>query len=108
MAWPIQVARKAPTMPSTVVRMKPVGLLGPGESIRARMPATKPTMMIQIIPPMARVLSKTAGSDRHFVRIRQPPVRRQLVYHVGQMLAQALEQIVARQPGLRSQCVDLI
>jgi hypothetical protein len=37
-------------MPITVVRMKPLGLLGPGESNRAMMPATKPTMMIQMMP----------------------------------------------------------
>ncbi len=36
-------------MPSTVVRMKPLGLLGPGESSRAMMPAIKPTMMILIM-----------------------------------------------------------
>src|ERR1043165_4546260 len=53
MAWPIHVARNAPAMPSTVVRMKPAGLFGPGESIRAMMPATKPTTMIQIMPLMA-------------------------------------------------------
>src|SRR3954468_3890977 len=35
-------------------------------------------------------------------------MRRQLVDHVGQMLAQAVEQFVARQPGLRRQRVDLI
>src|SRR5262245_29475153 len=46
-AWPRKVATNAPTMPSTVVRMKPVGLLGPGASRRAITPAMKPTMMIQ-------------------------------------------------------------
>ena len=30
-------------MPSTVVRMKPDGLFGPGDRMRAMMPATKPT-----------------------------------------------------------------
>ena len=43
-------------MPSTVVKMKPLGLLGPGESSRAMMPATKPTMMIQMMPLMTVVL----------------------------------------------------
>ena len=57
MAWPIQVARNAPTMPSTVVRMNPLGLFGPGESMRAMMPATKPTMMTQTMPLMVVVLS---------------------------------------------------
>ena len=52
MACPIQVARKAPAMPSTVVRMKPLGLFGPGESSRAMIPATKPTMMTQMMPLM--------------------------------------------------------
>jgi hypothetical protein len=36
--------------------MKPLGLLGPGESSRAIMPATNPTMMIQIIPLMTILL----------------------------------------------------
>src|SRR6185437_7002224 len=57
MAWPTHVARSAPAMPSTVVRMKPDGLLGPGERTRARMPATKPTMMMEMMPPMIAVLS---------------------------------------------------
>src|SRR5215475_282827 len=48
--WPIKVARKAPAIPSTVVRMKPLGLFGPGESMRAMMPAMKPTTMIQMKP----------------------------------------------------------
>ena len=52
----MKVARNAPTMPSTVVRMKPLGLLGPGESSRAIMPAMKPTTMIQIMPLMTVVL----------------------------------------------------
>jgi hypothetical protein len=33
-------------MPSTMVRMKPPGLFGPGEIIRARIPATAPTIKI--------------------------------------------------------------
>jgi hypothetical protein len=36
--------------------MKPEGLLGPGESTRAMMPATKPTTMIQMMPLMAVIL----------------------------------------------------
>src|SRR5262245_26962326 len=48
-AWPMNVARKAPAMPSAVVRMKPLGSFGPGESTRAIRPATKPIMMIQMM-----------------------------------------------------------
>jgi hypothetical protein len=36
--------------------MNPLGLFGPGESNRAIIPATKPTMMTQRIPLMAVVL----------------------------------------------------
>ena len=46
-AWPMKVARKAPAMPSSVVRMKPAGLFGPGASRPAIMPATKPLMITQ-------------------------------------------------------------
>src|SRR5436189_4217531 len=46
-AWPTNVARNAPTMPSTVVNTNPEGLLGPGASSRAINPAIKPMMMIQ-------------------------------------------------------------
>ena len=53
-AWPMKVARNAPAMPSTMVRMKPAGLLGPRDSSRARMPATNPTMMIQSMLPPCR------------------------------------------------------
>src|SRR5262245_443754 len=52
MVWPIQVAKNAPAMPRAVVRMNPAGLLGPGEIIRAMIPATKPTNMIQSKPDM--------------------------------------------------------
>ncbi len=44
-------------MPSIVVRMKPLGLFGPGDSMRAMMPAMKPTTMIQIMPLMEESLS---------------------------------------------------
>src|SRR4051812_17600497 len=46
----MNVARNEPAIPSTTVRMKPPGLFGPGESIRAMMPATKPTTTIQSKP----------------------------------------------------------
>jgi hypothetical protein len=36
-------------MPSTVVRMKPVGLFGPADSRRAITPARNPMMMIQMM-----------------------------------------------------------
>src|SRR5689334_5333941 len=39
-------------MPRTTVRMKPDGLFGPGDKKRAISPATNPTTMIQIRPPM--------------------------------------------------------
>jgi hypothetical protein len=45
----MKVARNAPTMPSTVVKMKPLGLFGPGAKMRAMMPAMKPITMIQRI-----------------------------------------------------------
>jgi hypothetical protein len=45
----MKVARKAPTMPRIVVRMKPCGLLGPGARKRATIPATKPITIIQRI-----------------------------------------------------------
>src|ERR1700688_396232 len=123
MAWPIAVARKAPTMPSTVVRMNPLGLFGPGDSSRAMIPARKPTMTIQRMPLMIAVLFlkkqglkylKLIGfsrisllkAPRYFVFGRQPSVRRQMVDHVGQMLAEAREQFVARQAALRHQTVD--
>src|SRR3954471_20221166 len=47
---PRNVARNEPAIPSTTVRMKPPGLFGPGESIRAMMPATNPTTTIQSKP----------------------------------------------------------
>src|SRR5436309_572392 len=104
MAWPIKVARKAPAMPSTVVRMNPLGLFGPGDSNRAMIPATKPTMMIQRMPLMVVVLrlksqsfKKPASNPaRQFAFARQPPIRRQMIDHVGEILAKALEQFVAR------------
>ena len=44
-------------MPRIAVRMKPPGLLGPGEMNLAMMPATKPMMMVQMIASMVRVPS---------------------------------------------------
>src|SRR6266403_5360631 len=109
MAWPMKVARNAPAMPSTVVRMKPLGLFGPGDSNRAMIPATKPTMMTQRMPLISVVLllknrgSKSLASNpaRQFVFGRQPSIRRQVVDDIGQIPAEAGEQIVARQPALR-------
>src|SRR5690349_13942007 len=109
MAWPTQVARNAPTMPRIVVRMKPLGLFGPGDRKRAMMPATKPTMMIQSKPPMLMevVLSPCrkmkSQPARHLVLGRQPPLRRQMVDHLRQIFAEAVEQIVARHAALRGQ-----
>src|ERR1700730_17743986 len=103
MTWPTKVATNAPAMPSTVVRTNPLGLLGPGESSRAMIPATKPTMMIQRMPLMVVVPfwkkqgRKKAGDGRsdpagQFAFGRQPSVRRQMVDHTRQMLAEAGEQ----------------
>src|SRR6476469_5942723 len=124
MAWPIHVATNAPAMPSTVVRMKPLGLFGPGESRRAIIPAIKPTMMIQRMPLMAVALSNVLGGNAarrntrravsaskpagQFSVVRQPSVRRQMIDHIGQILAEPLEQVIARQPALRRQRVDLV
>src|SRR5450631_27428 len=128
MAWPMKVARNAPAMPSTVVRMNPLGLFGPGESSRAIIPAMKPTMITQRMPLMAVVLpqksriammirdtrgdgaARIAASDpaRQFAFGRHPSVRRQMIDDVGQVLAEATQQFVARQPALRRQIVDLI
>src|SRR5207245_9725993 len=98
----MKVARNAPAMPSTVVRMKPVGLFWPGERMRAMMPATKPTTMIQIMPLMAvplrcvddeaerhgpRAASTASDPSRQFVLVRQPSVRRQMIDDVGEILA---------------------
>src|SRR5262249_8846328 len=45
----MKVATKAPAIPSAVVRMKPLGSFGPGESTRAIRPAMKPMMIIQMM-----------------------------------------------------------
>src|ERR1700730_3961312 len=112
MAWPIKVARNAPAMPSTVVRRNPLGLFGPGESSRAMMPATKPTMMIQRMPLMLDVLfikngvrtnglrREASKLARHFAFGRQTPFRRQMVDHIRQLLAEAGKQFLARHSGL--------
>src|ERR1700761_4531038 len=101
MAWPMKVARNAPAMPSRVVRMKPLGLFGPGDRKRAMMPAMKPTMMIQIKPPklMVVVLSpqmKTKSEPSgDLVLGRQAALRRQVVDHLREVLAEPVEQVVA-------------
>src|SRR5487761_2790619 len=109
------VARNAPAMPSAVVRRNPLGLFGPGESSRAIIPATKPTIMMCIIPvvPLKKsskrwMLAGLSKPARQFALGRQPSVRRQMIDHLGQMLAEAIEQFVARQAALRHQAVDLI
>src|ERR1700750_2276655 len=107
MAWPMKVARNAPAMPSTVVRMNPLGLFGPGDSNRAMIPATKPTTMTQRMPLMSLSFVQNArfrwlASDpaRQFLFGRQSPFGRQMVDHAGQILAEAGQQVVAQQPGL--------
>src|ERR1700742_2259508 len=118
----MKVARNAPAMPSTVVRMKPLGFFGPGEASRAITPATKPTMMTQRMPLMTIVLSGKAefnGAKSRKPRPeldpagefgigRQPSVRCQMIDHVGQMAAEARKQFVARQAALRHQVADLV
>src|SRR4030095_6134387 len=116
MAWPMKVATNAPAIPSTVVRMNPPGLFGPGESSRAIIPATKPTMMIQrmplisVVPPsIKQSLEKADAARNELSACRpnsnparqlafgwQPPVRRQMVDHAGQILAETSDQFVAR------------
>ena len=105
-------------MPRTVVRIKPVGLLGPGDNNRAMIPATKPTIMIHrntahVSPSFlktwhskSRTAEITAGPTTRFRR--QPPIRRQMVDDAGQILAEAREQFVTGQPALRHQAIDLI
>ena len=104
--------------------MNPLGLFGPGESSRAMIPAMKPTMMIQMNAAHGcrpfqgsmmsergatrSALSRRQSRPRQFVLVRQPPVRRQMVDHVGQILAEALQQFVARQSALRRQMLDLV
>src|SRR5215470_18265250 len=63
MVWPMKVARKAPAIPSTVVRMKPLGLFGPGESSRAMIPATNPITMIQMKPDTTTSLANDGHYD---------------------------------------------
>src|SRR5450830_1652495 len=116
MAWPTTVARNAPAMPSTVVRMNPLGLFGPGDSNRAMIPATKPTIImcniaVVLFSNKRRSTSRCwLASDpaRQFAFGRQPSVRRQVVDDIGQMLAEAGEQFVARQAALRGKRVELV
>src|SRR6202000_2777347 len=104
MAWPTKVARNAPTMPSTVVKMKPLGLFGPGESSRAMMPATKPTTMIQMMPPII-VLPKNPDQKsgqkpvRKFNFRRHPPIGGQMMDDLRHLLAQSVQQVDPRQSG---------
>src|SRR5580704_11119653 len=54
------------------------------------------------------MLSGSSEPVRQFVFRRQPAVRRQMVDHLGQMLAEAIQQVLARQAALRHQAVDLV
>src|SRR5215203_2392406 len=49
-ACPAKVATNAPTIPRIVVRMNPDGSFGPGCKNFAMMPATKPIIIVQIMP----------------------------------------------------------
>src|SRR5512146_896887 len=113
MDWPMKVARNAPAMPSTVVRMNPLGLFGPGESSRAIIPAMKPTMMMWIMavvpfekPKFCCRCRLISDPPRQFVFGRQPSFRRQMVDDIGQMLAQPRQQFLARQAALRGERIE--
>ena len=64
MSWPIKVATNAPTIPRTVVRIKPDGPFGPGDTKRAMRPATSPITMIQMIFDTMATSQRTLGLIR--------------------------------------------
>jgi hypothetical protein len=45
---------------------------------------------------------------RNFVLVRHPSIRRQMIDHVRQILAEAFQQFIARHPSLRGQRIDLV
>src|SRR3954470_7633265 len=108
----MSVARNAPTMPSTVVSRNPDGVLGPGATIRAMMPATKPTRMIQRMPMRAswRLVTGTIRSHhtRHLVRSRHAALRRHVIDHRRQLSTQFRQQVIARHAGMLGQRVDRV
>ena len=91
-------------------------IVGAGRKNRAISPATKPTRMTHKMPPISALLSRMSmwqtrlASDpvRQFAVGRHPPVGRQMVDHAGQILAQPIQQFLARQAGLMRHRVDLI
>src|SRR5580693_8155570 len=109
-AWPMKVATNAPAMPSAVVRRKPAGLLGPGASSRAMTPATKPTNTIHRIPMICLWLDPVVGASNdpvHFVGCRQATLGGENIDRLGQLFAEAGQQLLARQSRARHQEVDL-
>src|SRR5262245_55845778 len=113
-------------MPRAVVSMNPWGVLGPGESQRAIIPATKPIRIIQrmLMPaPICHsgsnqrmklyrsIVHRRAHASKQALSLlvgRQPPVRRQLIDHLRQILTEAAKQFVARHPCLLDEGVDLV
>src|SRR3954447_16125929 len=103
----MKVARKAPAMPSSVVKMKPRGSFGPGERKRAMMPATNPITMIQMMFDTTISYDFDASSDVR--RSMRPGSRRAALSARNAILpnfgAWALFRIaVGRHPF--SSCVD--
>ena len=110
-AWPMKVATKAPAMPSAVVSRKPVGLLGParqqasddaGDEADEHDPQNAHDRpLLDAVPA-----SRRRGSFRR--RVGRRPCGRELIDDLGQLLAEARQQFLARQAGLRRQEVDLL
>src|SRR5450631_2114110 len=103
----MKVATNAPTMPSTVVRMKPAGLLGPGDSSRAMMPATKPMTTIHRMPMVSSLDPDASDSAVQLLGCRQPSVGRKMIDRFGQLFAEAGEQFLVREASAGRQEVDL-
>src|SRR6185436_15933375 len=77
MLWPMNVATKAPAIPSTMVTKKPGGLFGPGSRKRAIRPARRPISAIQMMPGMTtsqffRLKHIELGLDFAFLAQRRP------------------------------------
>src|SRR5215467_4055124 len=99
MACPSQVARNAPAMPRTVVSMKPWGVLGPGETQRAIIPATKPITIVQRMPMPRSYLSQRERSADEAARSDR-------VHPRAHALKQALGLLFSRHASMRCQLVD--
>src|SRR5947208_1803078 len=87
-----------PTMPRTVVMMKPDGSLSPGMMNFATRPATNPMMMVQImLIGLLRSRMKSGGTRR------QTTIRRILVYGGRQFSCQSREKLFLGEPRLLHQ-----